>query len=693
MAISVKYLDVCEILFENSDKNYLLNVLVTRYELNKHRNYNYNILSDNVSKFYLQYLKRWKNSSRSKINFLYKNKQWLTNDFDLINAANASEFLNYEFESQSEGVEIQETQISTGRPSKPFSDLSERSKRRKILEKSAVTEVEEASKVLVHVYKKEKFKEHAKVVKKVAEASPKRIDRIVKSIPTPTEVNNFSNEEALALFLDLGLTVNKYRLLRKRLQEKNVSVLPSYEELSKTKQETIPLPLDITEVSASVKLQDILDHTAKRIIMSTKLEASNFESTELILYSKWGCDGSSGQCVYKQPIADDKSDANLFMVSLVPLRLQNQELFKEGKPSTSSRSFQEEYIWKNPRPSSTRFCRPIKFEYMKETKEATIATVNFIKEEIKDLVPTLLTIGDKAISIFHKLTLTMVDGKIVQTITDTVSSSSCTVCNAKQSQLNDPIRALAEIEENLEFGISPLHARIRFMEHVLKIAYDLSFKGNIRGNIENNIKRSEEKARIQTEFKRETGMIIDTAKQGFGNTNDGNTARRFFANAELTAQITKVDYELIRRFKVILNALSSTREIDPDKFHKYASDTADIYISNYGSWRTMSSTVHKVLRHGSTIIRHHILPLGELSEEAQESRNKDYRKFRLLNTRKNSRINQNKDLFSILLISSDPVISSLRIIEKKRDYEDEDREFLQLLMNRTENLHNDIVRL
>jgi len=65
----------------------------------------------------------------------------------------------------------------------------------------------------------------------------------------------------------------------------------------------------------------------------------------------------------------------------------------------------------------------------------------------------------------------------------------------------------------------------------------------------------------------------------------------------------------------------------------------------------------------------------------------------LSNTRKNSRINQNNDLFSMLLVSSDPVISSLRMIEKKQSFEEEDADFLQLLENRAENLRADIVRL
>ena len=55
-----------------------------------------------------------------------------------------------------------------------------------------------------------------------------------------------------------------------------------------------------------------------------------------------------------------------------------------------------------------------------------------------------------------------------------------------------------------------------------------------------------------------------------------------------------------------------------------------------------------------------MLPIGQLSEEAQEARNKDFRRYRQSHSRKMSRIHTNRDILSMLLISSDPVISSLR---------------------------------
>lgn len=72
----------------------------------------------------------------------------------------------------------------------------------------------------------------------------------------------------------------------------------------------------------------------------------------------------------------------------------------------------------------------------------------------------------------------------------------------------------------------------------------------------------------------------------------------------------------------------------------------------------MPSTVHKILVHGAEVIKSAILPIGQLSEEAMEARNKDLRNYREHHTRKTSRCENNEDLLHALLVSSDPVISS-----------------------------------
>lgn len=59
-----------------------------------------------------------------------------------------------------------------------------------------------------------------------------------------------------------------------------------------------------------------------------------------------------------------------------------------------------------------------------------------------------------------------------------------------------------------------------------------------------------------------------------------------------------------------------------------------------------------------------MISIGKSSEEAQESRFKDFKNFRQL-TRKITRVETNKDLINILLVSSDPHITGLRKLPVK----------------------------
>lgn len=97
---------------------------------------------------------------------------------------------------------------------------------------------------------------------------------------------------------------------------------------------------------------------------------------------------------------------------------------------------------------------------------------------------------------------------------------------------------------------------------------------------------------------------------GKGSTNDGNTARRFFENPAKTAEITKIDFELIKRFGIILRTISSGYDINPEMFETYTLKTAELYVLLY-PWYYMPASVHKVLIHGSQVIQSAILPIGK----------------------------------------------------------------------------------
>lgn len=142
--------------------------------------------------------------------------------------------------------------------------------------------------------------------------------------------------------------------------------------------------------------------------------------------------------------------------------------------------------------------------------------------------------------------------------------------------------------------------------------------------------------------------------------------RRFFENATLSAEITGISEALISRCATILKVLSCGFAINADALRTYAIDTACLYVSKY-SWYPMPTAVHKVLIHGFDVISVALLPIGMLSEEAQEARNKDFRRYREKRCRKTSRQDNNQDLLNIFLTSSDPVISSIRFVLPKKD--------------------------
>ena len=76
--------------------------------------------------------------------------------------------------------------------------------------------------------------------------------------------------------------------------------------------------------------------------------------------------------------------------------------------------------------------------------------------------------------------------------------------------------------------------------------------------------------------------MVDTPKQGFGNTNCGNTGRRAFEESKAFSEITGVDEEVIVRIKNILKAVCSGYEIDILRFKDYCLATSERIIELYG---------------------------------------------------------------------------------------------------------------
>jgi len=119
------------------------------------------------------------------------------------------------------------------------------------------------------------------------------------------------------------------------------------------------------------------------------------------------------------------TDANMFLFYFVPLRL-----------TFSMTDSTNDILWKNLTPSRTRYCRSIQFLYKKETKYNTCKEVKAIEDEIKSLVPIEIVINNISVPIHCKLVMTMIDGKVINNLTDT-SSQRCFICNCGPKNMND----------------------------------------------------------------------------------------------------------------------------------------------------------------------------------------------------------------------------------------------------------------
>lgn len=212
------------------------------------------------------------------------------------------------------------------------------------------------------------------------------------------------------------------------MRRKNYADFKGRKSISQKIKKNFPPSEDIsvTETCAEIKLQSLLNHTISRILATQNsciLSLPHENVKEMLLLCKWGCDGTSGQSTFKQKFSNDDgtlTDSSIFFTSLVPLQLH----------AILNETNEKIVIWQNLRPSSPLYCRPIKIQFLHETAESTGSEVDYIKEQEKDLLPYQYVIDGKNIPITYKLSLTMVDGKVCNSLTDPTSSRSCYICSA-----------------------------------------------------------------------------------------------------------------------------------------------------------------------------------------------------------------------------------------------------------------------
>lgn len=592
---------------------------------------------------------RWAECFRNKARFMKRFADWLNREIQLTETD--FEVLPNEGETLQENVAS--CCYSNGRPKKEFTEGSTRSKRRKT---EAIRE-EYSTEALAFAtqmkFRKDGNLKAANILKEITEQNATAAGQHnigdsnrVKEIP-------FSPIEALSLIVNTKMSKSNYTLIRNLHKSKNCTLYPPYRRILEAKLECYPEAVRYTEFSARVPLQCLLDHTAKRLLLSNKtaIDTINENNTDgkiaLQLLTKCGMDGSGCQNIYNMKYDQHSypgiSESNMFSTFISPVLLA---LKTNGK-----------IVWQSDSPSSGVYCRPLSLQFMKENPLLVKREWSFVNEQIEAILPTEV----ENVTIHHKVIMTMIDGKICQVVTGTPSASTCYICKAKPTEMNN-LNAIADKHinyESLSFGLSPLHLLINTMECILHIAYRMPLKiWAVKGPINKEIMLKEKK-RIQEELKKQMGINVDIPTQGSGSSNNGNTARKFFANPSLVSSITGVNEDLIKRFAVILTAINSNYQVNVRKFRVYARETAELYINLY-PWYCMPVSVHKMLIHGAQIIENLCIPVGQASEEGSEVKHKDIRFHRLHHTCKISRYRSTEDLMKYMLVASDPVISSLQ---------------------------------
>ena len=465
-----------------------------------------------------------------------------------------------------------------GRPSTDYGESSTTSKYRKTDSPVSKYSAGQLGFALQRKLKGEGKLKAAKVLS-MSMSSPTKADKLddaYKKVYSSTNPTSLTAEEALALMIRTRSSVSSYK---EHIHEANIHnhkhFYPPYDDVLVAKKMCYPSDdyINISDNDVNVDFTALMHHTFTRICSILKSgEDSLFKKLNLneIKYFepevKIGSDGTTGLSEYKFVKERElKDESCVFLTSTVPLKLY-----------AVSDKGQKTLVWKNPKPSSSRFCRPLRMQFRKETQEITKAEKTRLEECFKN-VPDLTIDVEEDTQILIKFKeknfhYTMLDGKVINVLTGS-SDSSCRFCQAKPKKLNeiDYLLSLEVSEDCKKYGICPMHARIRFVDLVLNVSYRDEEPNRVKFvTLPDPEKKNKRKYEIQRQFRTQMGLKVDyPAKGGSGNTTDGNTSRKIFANTQKSSEITGFDKEILNRFSVILDTINSGYQVDSQKFKEF----------------------------------------------------------------------------------------------------------------------------
>ena len=375
-------------------------------------------------------------------------------------------------------------------------------------------------------------------------------------------------------------------------------------------------------------------------------------------------------------------------------------------------------IYEVPNPNSSDNERPIIICPGREDKELVKKALKHLQEGAQILAFSFgMMTGNRLVNWKVEAKMTQIDGKVRTTATG-LGGAYCIMCTVSKEDAHNPrvIRQGFQIDRDMEsiretfellktfddsigeyvvpreandydtragltqeplftediIDFSILHAPLRFLSFTVHFIYKLNGKvfkwGERMTEVEKANLKTAEKI-FKEKVRRELSLIIDMPNPtGGGNSDTGNTAKRFFAYESRDKIIEMLNCthhrkEAVRAFlqkaSVILRIISCNKKINYEEFEKFCLECYLDFTSTF-KWVILPNTVHSVLAHSAEKIRmNNGYGLKNFSEQQLEAAHKEVRKGRE-RSRKTSLDDNITDVMRFMWIKSDPLIRDER---------------------------------
>ena len=485
------------------------------------------------------------------------------------------------------------------------------------------------------------------------------------------------------------------------------SFLPQYEEYEGGIRSTLRNNAEMT-IKRALHAKDITPDTE---------EAERIVENGLFAEISFGGDGSGGHAIYNTSSALEGDSSHMIVSGYVLTKLKLNSCENGDEP--------DEIIFEEKTPNSSEAERCLAIIPQQENYETMSKFLKELESEKIDLESNAMIIDYPdigEIKVNFKCTMSQLDMK-AQCIGNGLTGCFCTMCtvsakNAKvpkkiqegfpmdrsilslsqlfeelEKEENNPDVLLSKPGESYEKGRTGLkrkpqlktddtlknfpvtHSYINSLNFFEQLTYHVNAKVYVwgRGKSAGEVgkgKISDAKNEFRKKAK-EGPMHMrldmpDSSGTGAGNTDTGNTARRFF---EFKNRIHFVDLfngtpeekeaiaTLHKNFSVILRLYSSKKhKIDVDYLEELCTETNLLLVTTF-PWATQPPSVHKLLAHSAQRIRlNDGYGMGNFSEEGLETLHKMIRRFRELLARKNNLFLNLFDVWRVLMVRSDPII-------------------------------------